>query len=285
MSQDGGRTPEILLLGASGKVGTLLRDSWAEAVGEAARLVPVARDGRAGLRWAPGDPLDRLPQVDAVAALWGVTPGPGRDLADNTRLALLAQEIGAATGARVVLQASSGAIYRPGPDPLREEDGPDPVSAYGAAKAEMEAALTGARGPRAVCLRIGNVAGADSLFAAMAQSGTVTLDRFTDGQGPRRSYLDPADLARILAALATADTQSLPQVLNTAAPVATPMADIARAAGRAVAWREAPEGAAACVALDTERLSRHCPLDHAAASPARLARHAPALDSATEQTS
>ncbi|SFD66804.1 NAD-dependent epimerase/dehydratase family protein [Roseivivax sediminis] len=260
----------ILLLGATGKVGRLLRAAWPGAVGARARLEPVGRSGADLHLWAPGAPTDRLPRPDAIAALWGVTPGPGRDLDENLRLALAAQALGDALGARMVLHASSAAVYRPGPVPLREDPAPDPQTAYGAAKAAMEAALAEARGPRAVALRIGNVAGADSLFAALSDDTPLTLDRFADGAGPARSYIAPSDLARVLAALAMAEPGTLPPALNVAAPEATGMDDIARAAGRPITWRPAPPGAAARVALETGRLARICRLGPAAAEPDHL---------------
>ncbi|WP_085790491.1 NAD-dependent epimerase/dehydratase family protein [Roseivivax jejudonensis] len=260
----------ILLLGATGKVGRLVRGAWDRATGSDARLVPVGRSGEGVTHWEPGEPTDALPRVDAVAALWGVTPGQGRDLSENARLALAAQHLGTALGARLVLHASSAAIYRPGAADLPETQPPDPPAAYGAAKAEMERVLEHAPGPRAICLRIGNVAGADSLCAAVDRGDTVTLDRFADGGSPVRSYIGPSDLARVIVALSAAETRSLPAILNVAAPSPTAMADLALAAGRPVAFRAAPPTAVPRVALDTTRLARICPLDPEAGSAARL---------------
>ena len=125
-------------------------------------------------------------------------------------------------------------------------------------------------GPRSVCLRIGSVAGAESLFAAIEGADTVHLDRFADGAGPERSYIAPSDLARVLVALSDLPVQDLPGVLNVGAPVATGMEAIARAAGRRVTWRDAPATAVQRVILDTSRLSDFCFLDEHAARPEYL---------------
>ncbi|MGY9045966.1 MAG: NAD-dependent epimerase/dehydratase family protein [Rhodobacterales bacterium] len=267
----------VLVLGASGKVGRLVRAVW-EAAGEGLTVVPVVRrdSGLEGqVIWSPGAPLDGLPHVDVVLALWGVCPGPGGDLAANSALALSAAEIARATGADRVLHCSSAAVYAPGPEPLSEDMTPRPPSAYGVAKLEMELALADdmarhPQGPRAVWLRIGNVAGADSLFGAMMRSGDVHLDRFDDGAGPERSYIAPSDLAHVLARLATVPTSDLPARLNLAAPLPTAMEAIARAAGRRVIWCHAPAGAVRRVALDTTRLTTLCPLQPETARPEHL---------------
>ncbi|WP_051491847.1 NAD-dependent epimerase/dehydratase family protein [Roseivivax isoporae] len=264
----------ILLTGATGKVGRLLRGVWPTVSGAPA-LVPVARRPGAGVVWEPGAPTDGLPRAAVVAAFWGVVPGPGRDLSRNAELAGAAMALGRAVGARLVIHCSTSAVYAPGPETLTEEDTPAPPGPYGAAKLEMEAAVArhvaaDPQGPRAVCLRIGNVAGAESLFDAMTRAHEVTLDRFADGAGPERNYIAPSDLARVVVALAAADPARLPAILNVGAPRTTAMEAIARAAGRPVLWRVAPEGAARRVALDVSRMLAICPLDDRAADPAHL---------------
>ena len=209
------------------------------------------------------DPLakvPRLPACGAVLCLSGVIRGTPAALRANTDLALAALRIGAATGARRVFLASSAAVYGGSDAPLREEMAPRPLSPYGAAKAHMEAAAldqAAQAGMPVTILRIGNVAGADALLG-QARDGAITLDRFADGQGPRRSYIGPGDLAAVMAALlaAGASGQDLPAILNLALPGAVAMADLVRAAGHGVAWRPAPDGALPLVALDTARLSR-----------------------------
>ena len=239
------------------------------------------------------------PRFDAVIALWGVTSGSAEALAANTDLALRAVEIARAVGARRVFHASSSAVYAPAPQLLPETAPCAPLGAYGAAKLAMEAAIGQAAqadpdGPQQVILRFANLAGGDSLFAAMERAkaaartsstgGTggaaqITLDRFADGQGPRRSYIAPHDLARALEVLIAAPLEGAqagmqagaPLVINCAAGGATAMEDIARAAGVDVAWRPAPEGAAQCVALDVRQLAQYAPDLAAARSGADIA--------------
>lgn len=266
----------VLILGASGKVGRLVRAVWAADATSALCPVPVVRTdmGLPGqVIWSPGDAMESLPSTDAVIALWGVISSPGADLAENTALALVAMEIGRAVGADRVLHCSSATVYAPGPDPLSEDMPPDPPSPYGRAKLDMERAIAKDRrseDPVATCLRIGSVAGAESLFGAMIGADDVHLDRFPDGNGPERSYIAPLDLAHVLERLAAVPVASLPAVVNVGAPVSTPMEMIARAAGRQVIWREAPAGATQRLVLDTTRLSAICPLPAEMAEPDHL---------------
>lgn len=256
------------MLGASGKLGRMLARHWRRTPPAPWQTLWQYRENPPpdGVHWAPGQAVPAgLGPVGAVLALWGVTPAPAheppRDLAENSRLAVAAMELAAELGAGRVLHCSSAAVYEPGPGPLGESAAGGALNAYGAAKLAMEGAIAEwcARhpdGPKAVILRIGNVAGADSLFAALARGGPVTLDRFTDGQGPWRSYLSVPGFARALDALLSCPLDARPLTLNLAAPRPLAMEAIARAAGREVDWREAPAGAAPMVWLDTGRLSR-----------------------------
>jgi len=87
----------------------------------------------------------------------------------------------------------------------------------------------------------------------------ITLDRFADGTGPRRSYIAPGDLARVLAGLARLAMDDLPDLLNIAAPAPVAMEDLAGAADCPIIWRVAPPEAQAEVSLDTNRLARLLP--------------------------
>ena len=255
-----------LVLGANGKLGNMICAVFGAQAAPRLAIHPVSRDGSVGLGWSVGQSPDLLPRVDAVVALWGVTPAHGTPLSENSGLALAAMDLGRRLGANRVLHCSSAAIYGPSDRPLHEEDTPAPASPYGAAKADMETVLRPPPeddGPVPVILRIGNVAGAESLFAAMGRDGPVTLDRFSDGHGPDRSYIAPGDLAKVLEVLCTLPRSRLHRVYNVAAPRVTAMADIVRAAGRDLRWRPAPEGALRRVALDTARLAEVCPMpDH-----------------------
>ncbi|WGW04627.1 NAD-dependent epimerase/dehydratase family protein [Tropicibacter oceani] len=197
-----------------------------------------------------------MPQVDAIVALWGVKPGPGADLDQNAALGLAAMELGRALGAKKVLHASSAAVYQPGPVPLHEEASLIPPSGYGAAKVAMEAKIArwqadNPGGPDSVLMRIGNVAGADSLFANLGRGARIRLDRFPDGTAPRRSYIAPQDLAAAILALVGSD---LTGPVNVCAPMATGMDQIALAAGAEIDWVPAPDSALPVVQLDCSRL-------------------------------
>jgi nucleoside-diphosphate-sugar epimerase len=219
------------------------------------------------------DPLAMVPALPACAAvlcLSGVISGPPQALRANVDLALAALRIGLAAGARRVFLASSAAVYGGQGAPLTEDMAPHPLSDYGHAKARMEAeALDYAArlGLPVTILRIGNVAGADALLG-QAPDAAITLDRFADGQGPRRSYIGPGDLAAVMAALlaAAAAGQALPAVLNLSLPGAVAMADLLQAAGRPFAWRAAPDCALPLVMLDTARLSGIVALPQASAA-------------------
>lgn len=268
----------VLLLGASGKLGTMLRVAWNDATPLGFELVPVFRvvsDG--GVRWQPGDMPPQVGLVHAVIALWGVTPGQGADLSENRRLALEAQNLGQQLGVERVLHCSSAAIYKPSPHPLSEDTPADPQNDYGRAKLDMERAVSDwyaahPQGPKPCIMRIGNVAGADSLFATMRAGRHVTLDRFADGQGPRRSYIAPEDLLHALVGLLRCPLDSAPLLVNVSAPQATPMRAIAEAAGCGIAWREATENANPIVELDTTRLQKIAPMPSSSAEPDRLLR-------------
>lgn len=312
------QTVDVLVLGSTGRVGRLLRGALAgsealrvgllppEAEPRAPRLLWQCRrgaDGPDSLKWHPGRPLPEGLRARAVLALWGVTSGPQVALAQNAALARAALHLARRVGAERVIHLSSGAVQAGLTGAPAREDAPlAPLGPYGAAKVEMEQAIrdwharqgTCAPGPeegparadtappsepRSLILRLGNVAGADSLARALAQPGPVTLDRFgedpgdPEGEGPRRSYLGIEDLARCLAALLRLPAATLPPVLNLAGPTPVAMAEIARAAGREVLWRPAPARALPLLSLDTTRLDRLTgPLPDSADAAALLAQ-------------
>lgn len=287
----------MLITGAGGRLGRLLSAAWARVPPEG--ITPLWQTRRAGI---PGavvhDPLAGgapagLGPVGAIVNLAGVTRGTPADLALNTDLALAALEAGRALGVRHVFLASSGAVYGAAPGPHGEADPPAPATGYGRAKHDMERAAQrwlarqrarGAATPGVSCLRIGNVAGADALLggAARGDGGAVTLDRFADGQGPRRAYVGPVTLADTLAALVrrAAAGAALPEVLNLAAPGVVAMADLLTAGDVPWSWRPAPASALPELALDVARLSALCPPGPAPARPAALVAEWRALEAA-----
>lgn len=269
---------QALLLGASGKLGRALRRIWAGAPSQHLDITPVfrhaTRDENATI-WRPGDDASALPQAHVIVAFWGVTKGDAQELSENTLMAGQAAELADRIGAARVLHCSSAAVYGAQPGPLSEASQPTPATPYGLAKLEMEQAvarMTRPEGPDHVLMRIGNVAGAESLFGNARPGGTVTLDRFADGKGPRRSYIAPHDLARVVEALALAP--EVPKTINVAAPSATDMADLAHEAGSKIEWRDAPTNAVQSVELDTSLLSTLVALPDSAADAAHLVRSA-----------
>lgn len=253
----GSEAPRLLVLGATGKLGRMLRAWWARF---SPPFVPVwqARGPRPGhVVWSPGASPEALGRADVVLALWGVTRGTSEALAANAELARAAHDVAQAVGARRLLVASSAAVYGPG-EGLREATPTRPVTPYGIAKLDAERTLDAlARSettPRICRVRLANVVGADSLFASLAEGRALVLDRFADGQGPLRSYLAPGDLAAAIEVLATCDARELPAVVNVAGDRPLVMEALARAWGAEPTWRPAPPDAVARVTLDTRRL-------------------------------
>lgn len=257
--------PRVLVLGATGRIGALLRACWPEGQG-----LWQARRAQAGPGWVIADPLaepEALARAaagcDAVLCLAGVTPAAaarGAEYHLNAALARAAVRTGAEAGARVLL-ASSAAVYGHADGPLCETDAVAPVSEYGHAKAAMEEAALdqGAKlGIRVCALRIGNIAGLDAALGGWRPG--FALDRFADGRTPVRSYIGPVTLARVLGDLAGAD---LPEILNIAAPGAVEMGVLLDAAGLAWEPRAAGPGAIPEVVFDLARLARAVPLDDA----------------------
>lgn len=258
-----------LILGASGRIGRMLRHHGLKGLTPAWQYRTQAEHSGTIVF----DPLEKRPDLgryDTVLCLAGVISGSQNALRCNSELAEAALNIGATCGAKRIFLASTAAVYGRAPSPLSEKMATEPVSDYGRAKAEMEdMAQTRAAQLNlpVTILRIGNVAGADALLGQPADAA-MTLDRFGDGHGPRRSYIGPGDLATVLGSLlgAGAVGDNLPSVLNLALPGAVAMADLLQAAGRSFDWRSAPATALPIVELDTSLLSQLVPLPEASAT-------------------
>lgn len=260
----------VLVLGASGQLGRMM---CALGAGDGLSLIPVYRDLRSGgVLWSPGAPVPQTLRADAVLALWGVTVGAPSDLAQNCELALAAQAIGHEIGADRVLHCSSVAVYRPGPAPLTETCPTAPVNPYGEAKLAMEEALAQAQGVKSTVMRIGNVAGADSLFAAGRRDGTTRVTRYPNGFGPLRSYIAPGDLVRALRCLLTCNPEDLPSVVNLAAPKPVRMEDLAKAMGWHVDWTDVADDGRQDITMQTDRLRTLIDLGPDASDPTHIAR-------------
>ena len=268
----------VLLLGATGRLGSMLRRHWPEpqALRSQSRQprpgfcnfdLPAAGEG-------PSDAaISTARGARAVIALAGVTPARagacGAALEDNVTLALAALKLAEAAAVPRFFVASSAAVYGAQDGPLREDMPCAPLSEYGRQKLAMEQAVREAQGKTVVtALRIGNVVGADAILGGWQPA--MQIDRFPDGATPSRSYIGPVTLARVLCALCHVD--DLPPVLNTAAPGAVQMGALLDAAG--LAWQPKPAPATAIpeVRLDTNALECHVDFTPETQTPAGLVR-------------
>lgn len=251
-----------LILGATGLVGRALARVWpADAAPALWQHRPGATPPRsgAGLEWdILKTPLPELATTPSgMIVLAGVTAGDPAALALNTDLAQAAVAAARQAGIGRVLVASSQAVYGTALPRVSEATPCQPVSPYGRAKLDMEQALAGIAG--VTLLRVGNVAGADSLLLAASKRVPV-LDRFADGQGPLRSYIGPVTLARVLIRLLDPELD-LPPVLNVASPGLVAMSDLLVAARQPFSWTEAPPSALPRLELDVARLAALVPLE------------------------
>ena len=270
----------VLVLGATGRIGGILRAQVGDADGFRWQTRSAAAFGAAPGDWVICDPLNdpaglvrAAEGCDAILCLSGVThmrlaQDGAADLAQNTDLALAAIRAGAAVGARVLL-TSSAAVYGSQSGSLAEDAPLRPANAYGAAKVEMEqrGAVLGAElGVEVTSLRIGNIAGLDAILGGWRPG--FRLDRFPDGRSPRRSYIGLATLARALRELPLMG--GLPGALNIAEPGMVEMGALLDAAGLAWEAQEAPETAIPEVELDVGALQTLCPCLPDRGAPARM---------------
>lgn len=274
--------PGLLVLGATGRIGRILRHVWPRTPDLAPLSAATkwqARSPDSGLDPAlVFDPLhdpEALRHASAGAqvllCLAGGIPGrlrSGDTLADNIRLARATIDA-APAGARVLL-CSSAAVYGHQAGTLSETHPCQPLNDYGRAKVEMEALAqvqTARPGVHVTSLRIGNIAGIDSILGGWTPG--FQLDRFADGHSPRRSYIGVETLARVLGHLCC-HPDALPSVLNVAAPGVTEMGELLDAAGKAWSPRPAPESAIPTVTLNVRRLQELVPLPPQASDVAEM---------------
>jgi len=279
--------PTVLVLGATGRIGGILRKFWSKSGslngtegGPKGRVFWQARQNQpadTGAGWTVLDPLSQPGALaraasgcSAILCLAGVVPGrlgPGGDLGDNIALGEAAVRAGAASGATVFL-ASSAAVYHSqvgnkaagnSAKVLEENAALSPISDYGKAKAGMEArgaALGSELGVRVCALRIGNIAGVDAILGGWKPG--FRLDQFPDGRTPRRSYIGMVTLAQVLGELMRIENppHGLPAALNIACPGMVEMGALLDAAGLAWTPRPAPQEAIKEVCLSTALLER-----------------------------
>jgi nucleoside-diphosphate-sugar epimerase len=206
-------------------------------------------------------------ECDAVLNLAGVTPASNGAMEDNGAIARAVVRSAASAGQIPVVHLSSAAVYRSATQSEltsgtpqvrhREVDVARPTSPYGLAKLDAEEEIRSqgrALGVKVTCLRLGNLLGADHLFAGNDATTAVELDRFPSGLSPQRSYIGPQDLAAVLEALLSR-AAALPEVVNVALDGVVEMADLLHAAERGFEWRSAPDSAIPVAELDVSVLA------------------------------
>lgn len=257
-----------LLVGSSGRVGRMLSCYWDKSPPIGATITRQYRGQKppGALDWNPLDGpqalLDYVKENGSFGAMFmlaGITPAPGADLDGNVAIARACLDAAHAAGIPNVLLASSSAVYGPGAA-LDEAAPTSPINPYGVAKLEMEEICQKSRklGLNITNLRIGNVAGADVLLlnALKATKDTpLRLDRFSDGQGPIRTYIGPVTLAKVLETLARSP-ENRPDVLNVGVPVPITMESLVEAAGMPWTFTPAPETAVQTMTLGCARLAQ-----------------------------
>ncbi|MFK7941186.1 MAG: NAD-dependent epimerase/dehydratase family protein [Roseovarius sp.] len=250
--------PTLIIPGSSGRLGRLLRGAYCAMPAPKGMCIFGARDGTADLVIDADDVPGRLPAADAVVALWGVTAGTAQDLERNTDLVQASVDVARAAGATRVFHMSSAAIYGPGAE-LSEASLPAPANAYGHAKLAAEQAVAQLKDETMAhcCLRLANVVGADSLAPALraGPDTPMTLTRFSDGQGPQRSYVAPGHLLGILFALSALPRAHLPRVLNIAASAPISMQALGDAVSKSIQWKPETPQDRQVVTLSTSQLA------------------------------
>lgn len=249
---------DMLVLGSGGRLGTLLRAAHARDGSRTTEVHFQSRQSGADLLWSPGDPVRALPRCRTLVALWGQTAGDEATLEQNETLVDQTFDIAIACGAKRVLHLSSAGVYGPG-TALPETAPTTPLSAYARSKCRMEKRIAAKRlqgNAEHMILRLANVVGADSLAPSLRGSAPVRLDRFANGQGPKRSYIAASDVLRVLIRLSAVPPASAPPILNVAAPLPVDMAALARAAHKDIEWQAAPTAAIQQVTLDVSQMTR-----------------------------
>lgn len=252
---------DLMILGATGKVGRLLRARWQSPL----RTLWQSRQALADPDWLHWTLDQPLPPTKVLFVLSGVTSGPPEALAQNAVLGKAIAQAALQAGVDEVILASTMAVYggaafggSAASDFIgaKEDAAPQDPNPYGASKLAQERVMADILGDRLCALRLGNVVGADLLGVMLARGGRLSLDQFKDGCGPRRSYLGAGLLARGLQGLVdrVLAGQPLPDVLNFAAPEPLAMADLLKAAGMGYDWKPAPDTAVPLAAMDCTRL-------------------------------
>jgi nucleoside-diphosphate-sugar epimerase len=267
-------TLPLLVMGGTGRIAGMLRAAWADAPPPGLLPLWQARSPRPGfLHW---DILScACPEGVAAGVILCLAGGRADTPETATALALAALRAARDQSGRHVFIASSAAVYGPGVG-LAEDTDPRPANPYGLAKVAMERAalefVTPRGTPGLTLLRIGNVAGCDALLGGH-HKGPVILDPVPGREGgPVRSYIGPASLARVIAALCAqaAAGARLPRILNIAAPRPVAMADLLVAAGMDWAYGPPNPQVIPSVTYDTATLQALVPLSATASDPTTM---------------
>ena len=284
MSDGGTSVPRVLVTGASGQFGRVLRYGLARHApdmtvmyhGRTARQMGSGKWQFLDVQAPVAEWADFIAAIrpDVVLHLAGVIHSRNVSEQEMTQInaacTVKIAQAAAASNVRHFFFASSAAIYGVQPEAVARlvEAGPaDPVSAYGRSKlaAEQMMAQAALGGMGVTALRYATTAGSDQLLlnALGRQSDTpLTLHRFDNGRGAERSYLGPDDLAHYHMRLFSkgAKGMALPQALNIATPGSVFMdqllEQIATCSGQDIpwAWGVPPEGAIKRCVLSTELL-------------------------------
>lgn len=237
-------------MGANGRAGRLLAKAFAQC--SKLTVHTHARRGSHDLIW---DPIAQSKQpfeefrvghrtLDAVFLFFGpgshATP---EELSVSSKSAVNAFKAAISANIPRVIIASTSAVYHPGVN-LTESSPINPAGSYGTIKHDFEREIGRLDNGSAnvSLLRIGNIAGADALLeqaVGNAQEGRISIDKFSDGMAPIRSYISPITLAKVLETLALYP-DPIPPVLNVGATPPMHMLDLASTANLDWTWRDAP---------------------------------------------
>lgn len=261
-----------LVLGASGRLGRMVLRAWRSKGAQGRKIAAQYRSDtenatQTDLTWDIEDGLDPVKRwiesngpISTFVILSGVTPSTGSKMDDNISIANSYLEAASTLKVPRVLLASSSAVYGTGNgEAFSEDDVCKPLSAYGISKMTMElsAQIFRNSGVEVCCLRIGNVAGADALLLNAPKAhfdSPLTIDYFSNGHGPQRSYIGPCSLAYVLGQLIDLQNK-VPFVLNIAATEPVYMEELAEAAALPWVSRAPQPNAQQRIVLNCERLA------------------------------
>jgi hypothetical protein len=203
---------KILILGGSGRIGSMMRESWdiksPTNVIWQHRKVFEYQEHRPLHSVVSFDPIsysssivNKLGKVDTVVCLAGVSSGTQSELCLNTQLAEASLSLAEDLGANRLFYGSSAAVYGYG-EALNEFDTLYPVSDYGQSKIDAEKFLNESKSHVSIIsMRMANALFADSITGQLRlppQDNAINLDFFPDGKSLLRSYIDPLSLGHIL---------------------------------------------------------------------------------------